>query len=112
MNNRCSSSPMLRGEVGRSLGRCTGLLWSEEDALQSVRAMGGERHLARDVRSAGGSGWNARRSPDRQQAYEGAPLGGRRKKGGGVQAIGISEAVVTASSPRLPTAKGALSASC
>ena len=49
--------------------------------------MGGERHLARDVRHAGGSGWTACRSPDRQHTYEGAPLGGRRAL---VQAIGIS----------------------
>lgn len=52
--------------------------------------MGGERHLARDLRHAGGSGWTACRSPDRQHAYEGAPLGGRRKRGAHVQAIGIS----------------------
>ena len=52
--------------------------------------MGGERHLARDIRHAGGSGWTACRSPDRQHAYEGAPLGGRRKRGALVQAIGIS----------------------
>ena len=52
--------------------------------------MGGERNLARDVRYAGGSGWTARRSPDRQHTYEGAPLGGRRKRGAFVQAIGIS----------------------
>jgi len=52
--------------------------------------VGGERHLARDVRHAGGSGWTACRSPDRQHAYEGAPLGGRRKRGALVQAIGIS----------------------
>lgn len=52
--------------------------------------MGGERHLARDLRHAGGSGWTACRSPDRQHTYEGAPLGGRRKRGAHVQAIGIS----------------------
>jgi transposase len=52
--------------------------------------VGGERHLARDVRHAGGSGWTACRSPDRQHAYEGGPLGGRRKRGALVQAIGIS----------------------
>lgn len=52
--------------------------------------MGGERHLARDLRHAGGSGRTACRSPDRQHTYEGAPLGGRRKRGALVQAIGIS----------------------
>ncbi|MET4665516.1 transposase [Sphingomonas sp. PvP056] len=52
--------------------------------------MGGERHLARDIRHAGGSGWTACRGPDRQHTYEGAPLGGRRKRGALVQAIGIS----------------------
>jgi transposase len=52
--------------------------------------VGGERHLARDVRHAGGSGWTARRSPDRQHTYEGAPLGRRRKRGALVQAIGIT----------------------
>ena len=52
--------------------------------------MGGQRHLARDIRHAGGSGWTACRGPDRQHTYEGAPLGGRRKRGALVQAIGIS----------------------
>jgi transposase len=52
--------------------------------------VGGERHLARDIRHAGGSGWTACRGPDRQNTYEGALLGGRRKRGALVQAIGIS----------------------
>jgi transposase len=52
--------------------------------------VGGERHLARDIRHAGGSGWTACRGPDRQHAYEGAQLGRRRKRGALVQAIGIS----------------------
>ncbi len=34
--------------------------------------------------------WTTRRSPDRQHTYEGASLGGRRKRGALVQAIGIS----------------------
>jgi hypothetical protein len=52
--------------------------------------MSGERHPARDIRHAGGSGWTACRGPDRQHTYKGAPLGGRRKRGALVQAIGIS----------------------
>lgn len=52
---------------------------------------GGRRKASgRDVRHAGGSGWPARRTPDRQYAYESAPLGEGRKRGALVQAIGIN----------------------
>ena len=52
--------------------------------------MGGEGCVARRVRNAGGGWWSSRRGADRQHAYKGPPLGGRRKRGACVQAIGVS----------------------
>ena len=52
--------------------------------------MGGEGHLAGAVRDPCGSGRTAGRGSDRQHAHEGAPLGGRRKRGALLQAIGVS----------------------
>ena len=46
--------------------------------------------MAGVVRHPGDSGRTARRSSDRQHPHESAPLGGRRKRGALVQAIGIS----------------------
>ncbi len=52
--------------------------------------MGGEGHLAGAVRDPCGSRRTAGRGSDRQHSHEGAPLGGRRKRGALRQAIGIS----------------------
>ncbi|MCW2368387.1 transposase [Sphingobium sp. B11D3D] len=72
------------------MGRCAGLLWAEEDALQPVRALGGEGRVAGAVHCAGSRRWATRRGSDRQHPHEGAPLRERRKRGALVQAIGIS----------------------
>ena len=72
------------------MGRCTAVLRTEEDALQPLRAVGGQRRVAGSVRHAGGRGWPACGGVDRQHPYEGPPLGGRWKRGACRQAIGIS----------------------
>ena len=51
---------------------------------------GREGHLAGVVRDPCGSRQTAGRGSDRQHAQEGAPLGGRRKRGALLQAIGVS----------------------
>lgn len=72
------------------MGRCAALLRAKEDTLQPVRALGRQRHVAGTVRHALRSRRTSGRSPDRQHAYEGAPLGRWRKRGASHQAIGIS----------------------
>lgn len=72
------------------MGRCTAVLRTKEDALQPLRAVGGQRRVAGSVRHAGGRGWPACGGVDRQHPYEGPPLGGGWKRGACRQAIGIS----------------------
>ena len=69
---------------------CAGDLRPAQDALQPQCPLGCQGRLARGVRGAGGGGWPARRSVDRQHACQSAPLGGGRKRGAHAQAIGVS----------------------
>lgn len=66
------------------------MLRTQEDTLQSVRALGSEGCVAGVVRHLGSGGWASGRGSDRQHSHEGAPLGGGRKRGAHRQAIGIS----------------------
>lgn len=66
------------------------MLRTQEDTLQSVRALGSEGCVAGAVRHLGSGGWATGRGSDRQHSHEGAPLGGGRKRGAHCQAIGIS----------------------
>jgi transposase len=72
-----------------SLAGLSGRLRPADDDLQSLSPLGASRALAASVSGAcGGQPW--RLSLDRQHHCQGAPLGGRRKRGAGAQAIGRS----------------------
>ena len=72
------------------MARRTSRLWPSDDDLQSLQPVVAARHLATPVRESGRCGACARRTVDRQQPCEGAPLGGGLKKGEYQEAIGRS----------------------
>lgn len=69
---------------------CADLLWSGQDALQSLRSLGGKGGMAHRFRDAVGGRRPTGGSADRQHAYQGTPFGGRRQRGAHAQAIGSS----------------------
>jgi transposase len=60
------------------------------DDLQPLQSLEPARHLDRDISRADRLDWHPRRGGDRQFDRQGAPLGGRRKRGAYDQAIGRS----------------------
>lgn len=74
-----------RAVVGRA-----GLLRAEEDALQSLGALGAEGCVAAGIRGAGRERRAAGRAHARLDLGKGAPLGSRRKRGALANAIGRS----------------------
>src|SRR5437588_7535339 len=72
------------------MGRRAAGIWAAKDALQSLRAMGGQRRLGRSVRSAGALRRPKAATDDRLLGRKGPPLGGGRKRGEKNQAIGRS----------------------
>jgi UDP-glucuronate decarboxylase len=77
-------------EVRRSVDRCAGCLWPEQDALQPLCTMGGERRVERHLPCSGTGRWPTGGGSDRQFGGQGAPLRLRREKGEQNQAIGRS----------------------
>ena len=72
------------------MARCAGGLRAIQDAVQPVRALGGQRRLGRRIRAAV-RGRGAAGSPAAGfDAGQGASVGGRRKRGAPHQAIGRS----------------------
>lgn len=72
------------------MGGCAFGLWSPQDAVQPVCALGGEGRVDRCFPCAGVRWRAARRGPDRQLGGQGTSLRGRWKRGERRQAIGRS----------------------
>jgi transposase len=90
------------------LVRLPGSIWSADDDLQSLRALGTAWHLGKPVPGACGE-WTIRgHADDRLHARQGAPLGIGRKRGEQKQAVGRSRGGRNTKIHALADAKGRL----
>lgn len=83
-------------------------IWTVDDDLQSICALGAPRHLGEPVPRACRSGTRHRYANDRLHAHQGTPLGIGRKKGEHKQAIGRSRGGRNTKIHALADAKGRL----
>ncbi len=83
-------------------------IWTSDDDLQSLCALGAPRHLGEPVPRACQPGTCHRYADDRLHAHQGAPLGSGRKKGEHKQAIGRSRGGRNTKIHALADAKGRL----
>ena len=91
-----------------SLVRLPGSIWSADDDLQSLRALGTAWHLGKPVPGTCGE-WTIRgHADDRLHARQSAPLGIRRKRGEKKQAVGRSRGGRNTKIHALADAKGRL----
>lgn len=83
-------------------------IWTTNDSLQSLRAVGETRRVGKDVSCARKTRKIDGNPDDRFHAYKGAPLGVRRKRGEQKQAVGRSRGGRNTKIHALADAKGRL----
>jgi len=88
------------------MARLPGGLWALHDDLQPVQSLEPAGPVVQDFRGVDRSQRHLRTCCDRQHPYQGAPLGGGRKRGAFKQALGTSRGGRTSKLHALTDAKG------
>src|SRR6266480_2530051 len=97
-----------RAEKRLSLVRLPARVWSSDDDLQPLRALGRARGLGRSIPGACWERTSHGHADDRLHARQGAPLGSGRKRGEQKQAVGRSRGGRNTKIHALADAKGRL----
>src|SRR6185437_5201158 len=97
-----------RAEERLPLVRLSRSLWTANDDLQSLRALGAPRHLGKSVPRTGWQRKVRRYSDDRFHTCQSPPLGSGRKRGEQKQAVGRSRGGRNTKIHALADAKGRL----